>query len=149
MSAKKTHRVMAVGAPSLIMIFVVLCLACFAALTLSSANAEARLAKKAAESTANYYAADTLLQEKLARLDAALTEYGKNSREFREEAEALSGEWSEDKTSLTLTAAVGGNTEITAVLAFTEDGYTLTHYRTGLIEEPEYNKNFLNLWGGE
>ena len=105
MSAKKTHRVMAVGAPSLIMIFVVLCLACFAALTLSSANAEARLAKKAAESTAGYYAADTLLQEKIARLDAALTEYGRGSREFRQEAEALSAVWSEDKTSLTLTAA--------------------------------------------
>lgn len=149
MSAKKTHRVMAVGAPSLIMIFVVLCLACFAALTLSSANAEARLAQKAAESTANYYAADTRLQEKLAQLDAVLASCGKDSDEFAKEAAALGGEWNEEKTALILMETVGGNTQITAVFAFDGGRYELIEYRTGLIEEPEYNTNFLNLWGGE
>lgn len=149
MNAGKTHRVMAVGAPSLIMIFVTLCLACFAALTLSSAGAEARLAEKAAESAANYYAADTRIQESIAALDAALKEYGAESVEFRKRAESLGGEWNEDFSAITLTKPIGGNTKLTAVIAFDGFQYEITEYRTGLAEEPEYNADYLNIWSGE
>lgn len=59
----------AVGAPSIIVIFVILCLVCFAALSLVSANAEMRLAERQGENTARWYRADAEAQRRLARLD--------------------------------------------------------------------------------
>jgi hypothetical protein len=59
----------AVGAPSIIVIFVILCLVCFAALSLVSANAEMRLAQRQGENTARWYRADAEAQRRLARLD--------------------------------------------------------------------------------
>ena len=151
MNTKRTHRVMAVGAPSLIMIFVVLCLTCFAALTLSSASAEKRLTEKAAENTAAYYAADATLQQAISRLDAALLKDGIEGEAFLAEVEALNGTLDDSGSTLTLTAAVNENTVIQVVLDLEPDAgrYALIEYGTQLVNEPEYNKNYLNLWGGE
>ncbi len=65
------HGMMAIGAPSVIMIFVVLCLTCFAVLSLVSANADMRLARRTAENTAAYYAADAAAQRRLVALEGA------------------------------------------------------------------------------
>ena len=62
----------AVGAPSIIIVFVILCLTCFAALSLASANAEMRLAARMGENNANWYAADAAAQRRLAYLQTLL-----------------------------------------------------------------------------
>lgn len=66
----------ALGAPSILLVFVLLCLVCFASLSLVSANAELRLAARLAQNTADWYGADALAQERLQRLDALLAAEG-------------------------------------------------------------------------
>ena len=58
----------AVGGSSLLVIFAVLCLTVFALLSLSTVQAEKRMADAAAEAVADYYAADLKAQEVFARL---------------------------------------------------------------------------------
>ena len=58
----------AVGGSSLLVIFAVLCLTVFALLSLSTVQAEKRMADAAAEAVADYYAADLQAQEVFARL---------------------------------------------------------------------------------
>lgn len=64
----------AVGAPSIMMIFVILCLTCFAALSLVSANAEMRLATRMGTNTAAWYEADANAQKRLAELEGLLAD---------------------------------------------------------------------------
>lgn len=58
----------AVGGVSLLVVFAVLCLTIFALLSLTTVQANRRLADAAAQVTADYYAADCAAQEILARL---------------------------------------------------------------------------------
>lgn len=60
------------GIPSILMIFVVLCLTTFAVLSYSSARADKRLTEKNSDYIMKYYEADAKAQEMLARLDAVL-----------------------------------------------------------------------------
>lgn len=48
-----------VGSASLLIIFVLLCVTCFAVLSLSAARADLRLAERAAQATRDYYEADS------------------------------------------------------------------------------------------
>lgn len=66
------RRGLGVGSVSLILIFSVLCLTIFALLTLSSARSDTALARRAARSAQEYYAADTEAQLILAQLTEAL-----------------------------------------------------------------------------
>lgn len=60
----------AVGGSSLLAIFGILCLTVFAVLSLSTAQADARLSEKSAAAVAAYYAADAQAEEIFARLRA-------------------------------------------------------------------------------
>ncbi len=61
-----------VGAVSMLMIFVLVCLIVFAALSILSANADYSLTKRTAKSLSDYYNADISAQEKLAEIDSKL-----------------------------------------------------------------------------
>lgn len=61
-----------IGIPSILMIFVVLCLTAFGVLAYSSAAAEYRLTEKNNQSISAYYEADGLAQEVIGEIDAAL-----------------------------------------------------------------------------
>ena len=63
-----------VGASSILVIFVLLCLTTFSTLSLISANADHRLTTKAAESAQNYWEANNKAQQVLAKLDTAISE---------------------------------------------------------------------------
>ena len=58
----------AVGGVSLLVVFAVLCLTIFALLSLTTVQADVRLADATAQAVADYYAADCQAQEILARL---------------------------------------------------------------------------------
>ncbi len=60
----------AIGGASLLAVFAVLCLTVFALLSLTTVEADRRLAEAAAQAVADYYAADCQAQEVLARLRA-------------------------------------------------------------------------------
>ncbi len=61
-----------IGGPSIIMIFVILCLATLGALSLTTANADWKLTEKAADAVTAYYSADSKAEEALASMDADL-----------------------------------------------------------------------------
>ncbi len=63
-----------IGSVTLMMIFIVVCMVSFAALSLSTASADSRAAKKSAKHVINYYKASNDAEEKLANLSQALSE---------------------------------------------------------------------------
>lgn len=63
-----------IGSASVVMIFAVLCLTIFAALSFVTANAEYRLANKTAESAEAYYTADSEAEERCVQIYALLAE---------------------------------------------------------------------------
>ena len=73
---KKRISAPVVGGSSLLVIFAVLCLTVFALLSLSTVQAEKRMADAAAEAVTAYYAADLQAQEVFARLRAGETVTG-------------------------------------------------------------------------
>ena len=68
MKKRETFSPAAVGSSSLLVIFAVLCLTVFALLSLSSAQAERRIADAATQAVVDYYEADLRAEEILARL---------------------------------------------------------------------------------
>ena len=67
---KRTMSPPAVGGSSLLVIFAVLCLTVFAALSLTTVTADTRLSRQNADSVADFYAADTLAEEVYAAICA-------------------------------------------------------------------------------
>ncbi|MDR1962006.1 MAG: hypothetical protein LBQ16_06960 [Gracilibacteraceae bacterium] len=72
MIEKKSVGGLSVGGSSILVIFVVLSLTIFAALSFMSAQADLRLAEKQAQAAREYYAADSAATERLAEIDARL-----------------------------------------------------------------------------
>ena len=68
-----------IGASSLLVIFLILCLVTFAILTLTSAKSDADFAEKLAHHKMNYYAACNTAESTLDEIDAILADTGKNS----------------------------------------------------------------------
>lgn len=66
--SKRRFSPPAVGGTSLLVVFAVLCLTVFALLSLTTVQADVRLADASAQAVADYYAADCAAQEILARI---------------------------------------------------------------------------------
>lgn len=69
---KKQYFGMNIGSASMLLIFVVLCLVSFAALSIVSANADKRLSAKIADRTQSYYDAVGSAEKALAEADSEL-----------------------------------------------------------------------------
>lgn len=61
-----------VGSSSILLIFILLCLVSFAALSIVSANADMKLSDKVVSRTTSYYEACNLAEEELSMLDSTL-----------------------------------------------------------------------------
>ena len=61
-----------IGGPLLLAVFVVLCLTTFAALSMTSARADVRMSRPAAQSVSGYYGADSAAEHTLAAVDGYL-----------------------------------------------------------------------------
>ena len=70
MNKKERFSPPAIGSSSLLVIFAILCLTVFALLSLSTVQANSRLAAVSAEAISDYYAADCQAEAVLARLRA-------------------------------------------------------------------------------
>lgn len=77
--AQKSKNKVNIGVSSLILIFIVLCLATFGLLSLSSAQGDIKLAERNGEAVRGYYEADNKGQEWLRQVDQVLmAEMGKD-----------------------------------------------------------------------
>ena len=69
---KRSHPITNIGSVSLLMTFVVLCLAIFAALSISGSISEYRHSQQIAQHTTDYYEASNLASEMLRNIDGIL-----------------------------------------------------------------------------
>ena len=84
MNKKKQFFGMNIGSASMLLIFVILCMVSFAALTIISANADRRLSRKIADRTTAYYDACNSAQESLAGIDQVLIRQYSSSANMEE-----------------------------------------------------------------
>lgn len=73
-----------IGSSSILLIFVLLCLISFAALSIISANADYKLSRKVADRTASYYELEIEAAQRVAALDAALADFFYNNQPDKE-----------------------------------------------------------------
>ncbi len=71
MSTNRRPRI-SIGASSILMIFVILCLTTFSVLSFVTANADYKLTEKSFQTVSSYYQADAQAQETLAAIDSVL-----------------------------------------------------------------------------
>lgn len=84
MNKKKQFFGMNIGSASMLLIFVILCMVSFAALTIISANADRRLSRRIADRTTAYYDACNSAQESLAGIDQVLIRQYSSSASMEE-----------------------------------------------------------------
>lgn len=122
----------AVGGMSLLVAFAVLCLTVFSLLSLSTVQADARLADASAQAVADYYAADCAAQEILARL---------RNGEFPDGVSAYG-----DTYSYTCPISDTQNLEVEVLL----DGDAYTILRWAAAPSADWvEDDSLELWGGD
>lgn len=80
----KKHYGVNIGSSSIIMIFVILCLVSFAALSIVSANSDYQLSNKIATRTSAYYEACNEAEHSIASVDAVLHELYQSSSDAEE-----------------------------------------------------------------
>lgn len=85
---KKNHTpIISIGLPSLLLIFLILCLVTFSVLSLSSASADEKLSRKIADRTTEYYEASNAANDILSDIDQHLTkafQESQNSSDYYE-----------------------------------------------------------------
>ena len=122
----------AVGGVSLLVVFAVLCLTVFALLSLTTVQADVRLADASAQTVVDYYAADRQAQEILARLRA--------------------GELPDDVTVggdiYTYSCPVSSSLNLDVEVCVQGTDYTVLRWQVVSAEEWEFD-DFLDLWDGE
>jgi len=130
MKRQETFSPAAVGGSSLLVIFAVLCLTVFALLSISSVQAERRLADAATQAVVDYYEADLKAEEILARLRSG------------EELEGLE----ENDGAYTFEVPISGRQTLAVTLAQQEDDWVILRWQAVTTEEALDES--LNVWKG-
>ena len=130
MRKQETFSPAAVGGSSLLVIFAVLCLTVFALLSLSSVQAERRLADAATQSVVDYYQADLRAEEIFARL---------------RDGEQIAG-IEENDGKYQFEVPISGRQTLAVVLARQGDTWAVLRWQAVTVEEA-LNES-LNVWKG-
>lgn len=132
MNERRSLRIPPVGGSSLLVIFAVLCLTVFALLTLSTAQAGARLSRQSAEAVSGYYAADFRAEETLARLRAG---------EMPEGVAEENGVYS-------FTCPVSDTQSLEVSVRLEQNSYTILRWQTVSTTDWQPDES-LNVWDGQ
>ena len=155
-----------VGASSILMIFVVLCLTAFGILSFATAGSYRALAEKHAESIRAYYAADAQAQELLGRIDEKL--YGASSalpddpkqaaselsallgRDFPAKTEVAGTSGGEDALRISFQIPVNEfqQLEVSMEPQRGEKRYRILRYQLVAVKEWEDGDQHLDVWQG-
>ena len=149
-----------IGVSSILIIFILLCLTAFAALSLLSANADYKMAQKTAESVASYYAADgqaeRIYMQISNTIDAVTT--GTDSPALLLEAvssglpDGVAANALPNGVSLSYSVSAGPSQELQVELLALPgtDGANLSRQKWQLVSTREWEgDDSLNLWDGE
>lgn len=120
-----------IGTSFLLVVFVILCLVVFAALSLSGALRDYEYSKKAAEQTTAYYAADSKAQRILGAVDLALEEGLLSEEDLTEAADTPVKITTDDegRTMLSYEVPVSDSQALQIELELTVPGETGGRYR--------------------
>lgn len=149
MSKKKSYGVN-VGTSSILVIIVILCLVCFAGLSIVSATADYKLSSKLAERTTSYYNASNLANEKLAKLHHAFLALYRESASKEEYMQKIKESYADS-----LTASYSVNdlqsliVSIEPVYPENENGnfFKITQFQVITTEEVELDNSLPVLFG--
>ena len=130
MRKQETFSPAAVGGSSLLVIFAVLCLTVFSLLSLSSVQAERRLADAATQSVVDYYQADLRAEEIFARL---------------RDGEQIAG-IEENDGKYQFEVPISGRQTLAVVLSRQGDTWAVLRWQTVTVEEALHES--LNVWKG-
>lgn len=141
---KSTSGGISVGSSSILVIFVVLALTAFAALSLTTAGSDLRLTQRVARATQEYYAADGKAVEAANELRRA---YELSRREqFPEKAQALG--WTINGMFANLTIPMQDNTTLEVTADFSKLPISFTRWQ--VVNEADWvEQDSFALWGGE
>lgn len=149
MHSKKRFGI-SVGLSSILIVIVILCLVCFAGLSIVSAAADYKLSNRLAERTTSYYEASSLANQKLAYLDQAFrTVY----QECSSEEEYLKKIKESYTDSLTFSYAVSDTQalSVSVLPVYPEDEtgsfFQVTSFQIVITEEMELNNSLPVLFG--
>ena len=136
MAGEASRNKVNIGASSLILIFIVLCMATFGLLSLSSAQGDLKLAGRNGEAVRAYYEADSRGQQWLKEVDQVLTE------EMGEEKDST-------QCSLDIKDRLdrGQSLRIELVLMCGEKHYDIKSWYVYASDEYEID-NLMPVWGG-
>lgn len=128
----------AVGGISLLVVFAVLCLTVFALLSLTTVQADGRLADASARAVEDYYAADCAAQEILARL--------RNGEVPMEATSHLEDSW-HTGTRYTYTVPISDTQELDVEVLVDGEDYEILRWQAQYTGEWEVVED-LDLWDG-
>ena len=154
MAEKSSRNKVSIGASSLILIFIVLCMATFGLLSLSSAQGDLKLARRNADAVKGYYEADNKGQQWLKDVDGVLMEEmgkGQDSAQCSLEIKDRLGDLYDRETGLISTDIPmdrGRSLRIELVLMCGEKRYEVKSWYVYHSEEYEIDTS-MPVWGGE
>ena len=154
MAEKSSRNKVSIGASSLILIFIVLCMATFGLLSLSSAQGDLKLARRNADAVKGYYEADNKGQQLLKDVDGVLMEEmgkGQDSAQCSLEIKDRLGDLYDRETGLISTDIPmdrGRSLRIELVLMCGEKRYEVKSWYVYNSEEYEIDTS-MPVWGGE
>ncbi|RGB69688.1 hypothetical protein DW086_00675 [Harryflintia acetispora] len=152
---KRTQMGLGVGASSILLIFVLLCLTTFATLSLVSAQADARLSEKTAETVSAYYEADARAEELLAQIGEALKSvppgegYLQTCAGLLAAIDGVDVLQDDDGLAVSYQVAAGENQQLQVSLTIpATGGYRLTGWKT--VNTAQWQEGEpMSLWPGE
>ena len=153
MDGKSSRNKVSIGASSLILIFIVLCMATFGLLSLSSAQGDLKLARRNADAVKGYYEADNKGQQWLKGVDEVLMEEmgkGQDSTQCSLDIKDRLGELYDRETGLISTDIPmdrGQSLRIELVLMCGEKHYDIKSWYVYASDEYEID-NSMPVWGG-
>ncbi len=152
-SRRKPHlrRMGGTGYLTLMTVFVMVCMAVFAALTFSAASSEKKFSVKNAEFTKKYYAADLEARRTLAEVDGIAAKYtDKTDFMLAEELDSLEKvtySQSADGLTVSWTTPVSGSRMIYSEVLYSGGNYEIKQWRS--VSENAADDKPLNVWNGE
>lgn len=131
MRKQEKNAIPAVGGSSLLVVFAVLCMTVFAMMSLSTVQAQQRLAEAGARSVSAYYDADLEAERIFARLRAGQLPEGV----------AREGD------IYRYTCPVSAHQVLAVEVRQTREGWEVLHWQT--VAQPIENDDSLPVWGGQ
>ena len=137
-----------IGSASIVMIFAVLCLTVFAALSFETANYEYRLAHKTADAAGAYYRADSIAEETYAQICTVLEQTKDwESRKAKLAAMQVQIEQTGAQVRLRYRVPIDDTQALEAVLLWEEDVLSVARWNVVAAASWEYDEN-LHVWDG-